>query len=423
MDKTTFITSKTTEPLVKRNSYLKQIRPFMGKDIVKVITGLRRCGKSAMLSLIIDELLASGIKAEDILSLNFEDLENAPLSQASSLDHFIRQKLQNKTRKTYLFFDEIQEVKQWEKCVNSLRVSCNVDIYLTGSNAKLLSGELATYLAGRYVEIRIYPFSFSEFRSLLQSEAMANNIRDDFKLYIKCGGMPFLKNLHFEEASSRQYLKDIYNSVVLKDILQRGNIREADLLERIMLYLIENIGQTFSANSLSRFLKNEKRKPAPETLLNYIKAAENALILQRVKRQDIEGKKILSINEKFYISDHGISQALCGSNGMDINLILENIVYMELLRRGFSLTVGRVQEKEIDFVAEKEGQLSYFQVAYLLASPETIEREFTPLKLVKDNYPKYVLSLDEFDFSRAGIIHKNLQDWLLEDDQYSAIKV
>jgi predicted AAA+ superfamily ATPase len=225
--------------------------------------------------------------------------------------------------------------------------------------------------------------------------------------------MPFLHNLQFEEAASKQYLKDLYNSVVLKDIIKRNSIREVDLLERIILYVLSNMGQPFSAASLSKYLKSENRTVSPETVLNYIKACENAFLFHRVRRQDLKGKKILTINEKYYVADHGLGTAVGGRNAIDINLILENVVYMELRRRGYSITVGKAGEKEIDFVGEKNGGRIYIQAAYLLASPETIAREFEPLLAIRDNFPKYVLSMDEFDFSREGIIHRNLRDWLL----------
>jgi predicted AAA+ superfamily ATPase len=385
----------------------------MGKDLVKVITGIRRCGKSSLLTLIQEELLGKGVKTEDIFYLNFEDLANQDLCTAASLHAWALKAIAGR-KKSYLFFDEIQEVAEWERCINSLRAAHPVDIYITGSNAALLSGELATYLAGRYKEVRVYPFSFAEFRELLHEEGMEEDIPADFQRYLDLGGMPFLHKLHFDAAASGEYLLDIFNSVVLKDIIQRENIRNTDLLERIIRYCMQNIGQPFSANSLSRFLKNEKRKPAPETLLGYLKMCENALLLYPARRQDLVGKNILTINEKYYVADHGLARAVLGTSGIDINLVLENIVYMELLRRGFRVTVGKTANGEVDFVAEKLGEKAYFQVAYLLASPETIDRETRSLLSVADNYPKYLLSLDDYDFSRDGIIHYHIRDWLLQ---------
>jgi predicted AAA+ superfamily ATPase len=285
-----------------------------------------------------------------------------------------------------------------------------------------LSGELATYLAGRYVEITIYPFSFAEFLELYRTVDSAISVPNAFNKYIALGGMPFLHNLQFEEVASNQYLMDLYNSVVLKDIVKRNSIREVDLLERIILYVMRNTGQPFSATSLSKYFKSENRIVSPETILNYLKACENAFLIYQARRQDLKGKKILRVSEKYYIADHGLGSAACGKSAIDITLILENMVYIELRRRHYTVTVGKSGDKEIDFVGEKHGEhlmqrsspRIYVQVAYLLASPETIDREFKPLLEIRDNYPKYVLSMDEFDFSREGIIHRNVREWVLE---------
>ena len=318
--------------------------------------------------------------------------------------------------KVYLFFDEIQEVKDWEKCINSFRVSLDCDIYITGSNAKLLSGELATYLGGRYVEFVIYPFSFGEFMELYRSIAPDASIQQCFQKYLLAGGMPYLANLRYADAPSKQYLHDLFNSVQLKDIVKRNKIRDVDLLERIIAYVIANVGTTFSATSLAKFLKNEQRTVAPETILNYIKYCCEAYLFYQVKREDLQGKQILASNEKYYIADHGIREAVFGGNMRDINLILENIVYLELLRRGYEVTVGRTGDKEIDFVCDKRGEKLYVQVTYLLASGETVNREFGAYDNIRDNFPKYVVSLDEFDMSRNGIKHRNIRDFLLDEE-------
>ena len=318
--------------------------------------------------------------------------------------------------KVYLFFDEIQEVKDWEKCINSFRVSLDCDIYITGSNAKLLSGELATYLGGRYVEFVIYPFSFGEFMELYRSIAPDASIQQCFQKYLLAGGMPYLANLRYADAPSKQYLHDLFNSVQLKDIVKRNKIRDVDLLERIIAYVIANVGTTFSATSLAKFLKNEQRTVAPETILNYIKYCCEAYLFYQVKREDLQGKQILASNEKYYIADHGIREAVFGGNMRDINLILENIVYLELLRRGYEVTVGRTGGKEIDFVCDKRGEKLYVQVIYLLASEETVNREFGAYDSIRDNFPKYVVSLDEFDMSRNGIKHRNIRDFLLAEE-------
>lgn len=398
--------------MIKRELYMKLIRPFINKDIIKILTGIRRCGKSVMLTLIQDELALQGVINEQFISINFEDIEYAPLCFYESLHKYISDKIKNIKGKTYLFFDEIQEVDGWEKCINSLRVKFDCDIYVTGSNAKLLSSEFATYLAGRYVEFVIYPFSFSEFSETYLTINPINSQIEIFKKYITFGGMPFLINLGFKEEPSMQYLQDVYNSVVLKDIVKRNNIRDVDLLERIIMYIIANIGKTFSATSISKYFKSESRIVAPETILNYIKACEDAYLFYRVKRQDLNGKKILTVNEKYYMADHGLREAIYGKNNRDIEIVLENIVYMELLRRGYKVTIGKAGNLEIDFIGEKQGEIIYVQVAYLLASETTIDREFSSLKNIKDNYPKYVVTMDEFDFGREGIKHMNIRDFI-----------
>lgn len=395
---------------------MNRIRPFIGKDLVKVLTGIRRSGKSVMLDLIQDELADQGVNRKQMISLNFENMSNVRLCTAEALHDEIMQRVSQIEGKAYLFFDEIQEVAAWEKCINSFRVEMDCDIYITGSNAKLLSGELATYLAGRYVEFVIYPFSFGEFMELYRTVFPAADTRECFSKYLTAGGMPYLSNLRYDEAASRQYLRDLFNSVELKDIVKRTGIRDVDMLERIITYITANIGTTFSSTAISKYLKSEGRSVSPETVLNYIKACTNAFLFYQVKRQDLQGKKILSVNEKYYVADHGVREAVFGGNMKDINLVLENIVYMELLRRGYKVTVGRIADKEIDFVCEDKGNKLYVQVAYLLASEDTIRREFGAFASVRDNFPKYVVTLDEFDMSRDGIKHRNIRDFLLQGE-------
>ena len=401
--------------MIKRELYMKRIRPFIGSDLIKVMTGIRRCGKSVMLELIKQELVESGVNPTQFISINFEDLSYSHLQTAHSLHDEITCRAKEIGGKVYLFFDEIQEVKDWEKCINSFRVSLDCDIYITGSNAKLLSGELATYLGGRYVEFVIYPFSFGEFIELYRPIYPNNSIQQCFQKYLITGGMPYLANIQYADEPSKQYLHDLFNSVQLKDIVKRNKIRDVDLLERIIAYVIANVGTTFSANSLAKFLKSEQRTVAPETILNYIKYCCDAYLFYQVKRFDLQGKQILSTNEKYYIADHGIREAVFGGNMRDINLILENIVYLELLRRGYKVTVGKTGEKEIDFVCDKHGEKLYVQVTYLLASEDTIKREFGAYDNIRDNFPKYVVSLDEFDMSRNGIKHQNIRDFLLAE--------
>lgn len=398
--------------MIKRELYMSQIRPFIGNELIKVLTGIRRSGKSVMLELIQEELAEAGVDSSQFISYNFEQMSNAHLCSAQALHSEILRRAAEVEGKVYLFLDEIQEVDAWEKCVNSLRLDIDCDIYITGSNAKLLSGELATYLGGRYVEFVIYPFSFSEFTELYTTLYPDATAAQCFQKYLLAGGMPYLANLGYEEDPSRKYLEDLFNSVVLKDIVKRNKVRDVDLLERIIAYVMANTGTTFSATSISKFFKNEQRTVATDTVLNYLKYCMDAYLFYQVSRLDIQGKQLLSTNEKYYIVDHGIREAVFGGNMKDINLVLENIVYMELLRRGYTVTVGRVGEREIDFVCQKQSDLLYVQVAYLLASEDTIAREFGAYDAVRDNYPKYVVSLDELDMSQNGIKHKNIREFL-----------
>ena len=402
--------------MLKRDEYIKKIVPFIDKDVIKVLTGIRRSGKSVMLKLLMEELKNRGINENQFIYINFENLKYRNLKNYERLYDFILNKVDDKYKSYYIFLDEIQEVEEWERCVNSLRVDedFNFDIYITGSNAKLLSGELSTYLAGRYIEFVVYPFSFKEFFEIMKEKNKEIDLKEAFQDYVKFGGMPFLHNLDYNYEASMQYLQDLYASIILKDITQRNNIRDTDLLERIINYVVMNIGNTFSATSISKFFKSENRKVATETILNYIKACEEAFLVYRVARNDLLGKKILNVNEKYYIADHGIREAIMENNQKNINQVLENIVYFEMLRRGYNVKIGKVDNLEVDFVCKKNDETIYIQVSYLLASEDTKEREFSVLENIKDNYPKYVLSMDEFDMSRNGIKHVNLIKFLVK---------
>ena len=401
--------------MIKRESYMRRIRPFINGELVKVMTGIRRSGKSVMLELVKQELLEMGVRAEQFISINFEDMRYLHLCTAQALHQEILTRAEGIEGKVYLFFDEIQEVKDWEKCVNSLRVALDCDIYITGSNAKLLSGELATYLGGRSVEFVIYPFSFAEFLELYRPTTPQATVQQCFQQYLLFGGMPYLSRLNYQEEPVRQYLSDLYDSVQLKDIVKRNKVRDVDLLERILAYVMANVGTTFSAGSLTKFFKSEQRSVSPETVLNYIRYCCDAYLFYQVKRQDLQGKQILATSEKYYIADHGIREAVFGGNMRDINLVLENIVFLELLRRGYTVTVGKAWELEVDFVCDRRGEKLYVQVTYLLASEETIAREFGVYDSIRDNFPKYVVSMDELDLSRSGITHRNIRDFLLAE--------
>ena len=396
--------------------YFDKIVPFIDKPVVKVITGIRRCGKSVMMEQIQNYLLKNGVNEKCILSLNFESFTDERVHSFESVSAAVKSLDENSGgKKLYLFFDEIQELDGWEKLINSYLIDFNCDIYITGSNAKLLSGELATYLAGRYIEIKMYPFSFAESFEALKMLNKTISQKDAFDIFVNTGGYPFLYNFDFNDTQKKQYLDDIFNSIILKDICNRYKIRDVALLKTLITFFIANIGNTFSSSSLIKYLKNEKRTLSTETVYNYLEYCKEACLLHLVSRQNLEGKEILSTQEKIYITDHGIRQSLFMKNQKDINQILENIVYVELLRRGYSVTVGKTKNQEIDFCVQNENGIEYYQVCYLLASDETVEREFGVYSSVKDNYPKYVLSLDDFDFSQNGIIHKNVIKWLLEE--------
>ena len=399
--------------MIKREIYMQRIRPFMNTDLIKVFTGIRRAGKSVMLELVKNELKESGISEENFLCINFEQFSNSQFLDVESLYKKITDFQKNTKGKIYLFFDEIQEVPGWEKCINSCRIDFDCDIYITGSNAKLLSGELATYLAGRYVEFVIYPFSFAEFFEMNRLKNPNVDKNSCFMQFLKSGGMPFLSNFPDDDSAKSQYLIDIYNSVVLKDVVKRNNIRDVDTLERIVAYAFSNIGHIFSATSLSKYFKSENRKISHDTILNYLKFCSDAFLFYKINRYDLEGKKIVTVNEKYYCADHGLREALFGKNIQNIDQVLENIVCLELLRRNYKVYVGKKGDLEIDFIAEKQGKKIYVQVAYLLANEETIRREFSVYNAVKDSYPKYVVSMDDLDFSQNGIIHKNIKDFLL----------
>ncbi|MDR1279665.1 MAG: ATP-binding protein [Opitutaceae bacterium] len=407
--------------MIKRESCLQKIRPFMGRDVIKILTGIRRCGKSVMLGLIQEELVATGETADSFVALDFTS-HNLPCAATTKAVHAFAKKKAAALRgssghdgKLRVFLDEIQELSGWEKLVNALLSDFDADIYLTGSNARLLSGELATYLGGRYVQIRMHPFSYAEFllaRSASDSRALFEN-------YLVFGGMPFLSVLPLAADDAKKYLSDIFDSIVLKDIVSRHAIRDVELLRRVILYFLANVGNTFSASSLVKFLKNEKRTISTETIYNYIEYCKAAHLLHLLPREDVRGKRILQFQEKIFLADTGLREALLGGNLADIGQILENVVLLELLRRDYQVTVGREERggggggREVDFVATRGGNRIYVQVCYLLADNATVEREFSVLETIPDAFPKYVVSMDEINRGRNGVLHFNIRDFLL----------
>lgn len=358
-----------------------------------------------------DEILKH-VPDEQKIYINFESLEFMSINEASFLASYISEKSKNLSGKLYYFFDEIQLVNNWEKVVNGLRVDQDCDIYITGSNSNLISGELATLLAGRYIEFEIQPFTFGEFLKIFSDSNLTKEAL--FDKFIKLGGMPILKYFKLEEDSSYKYLSDVYNTVLVKDVLNYNKIRDVDIFNRILSFAIENIGSTFSANSIKKYLKNESREVSVDTILNYLEYCNRAFILKKVQRFDTVGKKKLKVDEKYYLTDHGFRQARGYSNTKDIERTLENIVYIELISRGYRVEIGKVKDMEIDFIASKDNERLYYQVSYLMETEETRKREFGVYDFVRDNYPKFVLSMDKVDFSQNGIIHKNVIDFLLE---------
>jgi len=396
--------------MIIRERYLSVIRPFYNQDLIKVLIGIRRSGKSVILTQIMDELKDSGIKENHIIYINFEDYDYNEYTDPKKLNNFIKAKIID-DKKYYIFFDEIQNVESWEKVVNSLRSTKNTSIFITGSNSDLLSSDLATHIAGRYVSFKITPFTFSEVCELLNINDK-DLLEDAFKDYIKWGGMPqrFMQN---DDISKKTYLNDIYNSIVIKDIVERFSIKDIDLLTRLVTYILTTPAQTFSPESLKKYFESDSRGVSLETLYNYLDYITRANLISKSQRYDVRGKRILTGKYKYYLTDLGFTNILSEGKKEQIGFYLENIVYNELIARGYNVNIGTIKNGEVDFIATKPQEKIYIQVAYILTDESVIEREFGVYKKIEDNYPKYVISMDKFDFSMDGIIHKNIIEWLL----------
>lgn len=399
--------------MVLRPTYIDAIIPFIDKPQIKIITGIRRSGKSVVLRLLKEELLQRGVQEEQIITINFESFAFIELTKAQKLYEFVKEKITN-PQKYYLLLDEIQEVEDWEKAVNSFIVDFDVDVYLTGSNSHLLSSELATYLAGRYVEIPVFTLSYKEFLDFRHHYFKEENTANSFVQYLRFGGFPVIHTANYPDETAYKVVYDIYSSVILRDTVQRYKIRDIELLERVIKYAFDNIGNTFSGKNVADFFKNQQRKVDVNTVYNYLNALEGAFVLYRVPRYDIKGKEILKTQEKFYVSDVSIIYALMGYRDRMISGILENIVFLELKRRGYNVYIGKLDTTEIDFVAEKRNEKIYVQVAYKLENEQTVNREFANLLAIKDQYPKYVVTMDEFwKDNIEGIKHLHITDFLL----------
>jgi len=404
--------------MIIRPAYLEKLRPFIDKPLVKVLTGMRRSGKSTVLEMIHEDLLACGVSKERVIEINFESMSHAGLDSAQNLYTYVKERVQPGIR-TYLLLDEIQEVENWEKAVNSFLVDFDCDIYLTGSNSRLLSGELATYLAGRYVEFPVFTLSFSEMLEFDAGRAVDTQIdrAEAFLRYLRLGGFPVLHIAEYAQADAYRIINDIYASAILRDVIQRHKIRNIALLEKILHYVMDNTGNLFSAKKVSDYFKSQLRKVDIETVYGYLAALEQAFIIHKVPRYDIKGKEVLTINEKYYLGDPGIKYALLGYRDRDIGGMLENMVYLELKRRAYKVYVGVAGDREIDFIAIRQDEKIYIQVAWKLSEQATIDREFGAFDQVKDHYPKYVVSMEPFWHDIInGVRHVSIPDFLLMEN-------
>ncbi len=395
----------------ERNLYMDQIRPFIDKPVVKIISGLRRVGKSYFMRLIIDDLKRRNIEAKQIIYIDMESMDFDFITNYHQLYDFIKSSSgHTQDKKIYLFIDEVQEIEGWEKCISSCLGTNNYDIYLTGSNAGMLSSELASLLSGRYVEFPIYSLGFSEFLDFMgKKETDAWN---HFHTYLQYGGFPALSHFDLDKEIVYQYISSLYNTILLKDVVKRFHVRNINLLENITKYTFDNIGNIFSAKKISDYLKSQRLAIGVETVQNYLAYLCSTFALHKVQRYDIKGKRLLELHEKYYLGDIGLRHALLGYREADIAGMLENLVFLELKRRGYDIFIGKHGTKEIDFIAIKADAKIYIQVSYLLASQQTIEREFSPLLAIKDNYPKFVLSMDTiFGADYNGIKRLNLVDF------------
>lgn len=399
--------------MIKRELYLKKLRDSYDSELIKVIMGIRRCGKSVLLHQIMEELKQKGIKADHIIYINFEDYDFIDYTEAKEFNKYIKEKIKDNS-KYYLFFDEIQNVKDFERVINSFRATMNVSIFITGSNSKLLSGELATFLTGRFISIKMMPFTYSEFLELKKSknEEITEKALEE---YIEWGGMPLIYNTN-SEIERKMYLRDLYNAIILKDIVERNSIKDINLLNRIIQFMMENVGGILSSNSVAGYLKNEKINTSVDTVMNYIEYITASSIFNKVNRYDIRGKSVMATLEKYYLTDLGLLSLKSSPIEKKIGGRLENIVYNELIARGYDVYIGKTERGEVDFVIDKFGEREYIQVADYLSSDEVIKREFGTFDYVKDNYPKYVITMDKIDYSQNGIINLNLEKFLLNNN-------
>lgn len=395
--------------MIQRNDYMEKLKLWKDKQVIKVITGIRRCGKSTLLKQFKEYLLGQGIKEEQCIFLLLDDLQNENLREYHCLYEYITERL-TEGQKYYIFLDEIQLVPEFQKAVDSLYLKENVDIYLTGSNAYMLSGELATLLSGRYVEIGMLPFSFREYM-----EATGLEKKQAFQNYFLQGGFPYASQIREEEAY-QEYIAGIFHTVLLKDIVDRKKINDIKLLESILRFLADNAGNVVSSKKIADTLTSMGRKTTSVTVENYLRALQEAFVLYEAERYDVKGKQFLQSLSKYYLVDMSFRTHLLGTKTRDFGHVLENMVYLELIRRGYRVSVGKVDLEEVDFVAWKGDNKIYYQVAATILDPATFEREIRPLKKITDNYPKYILSMDEIPLGEDGINQENIIDFLMEGE-------
>ena len=398
---------------IERSEYLEWLKNWKEKQIIKVVSGVRRCGKSTLFEIYKDWLISDGVEKNQIISINFEDIEYENLTDYRQLYEYIKRVLiYNKMN--YIFLDEVQHIKNFEKAVDSLFLKDNCDVYITGSNAYFMSGELATVLSGRYVELKMLPLSFKEFCIGIDDTTLTN--AQKFKRYVECGSFPYIAKFKIPPKEARDYLHDIYNSVLLKDIVARLKISDITALENVAKFLLHNIGNTVSATKIANTLKSDGKSTDQKTVDKYIRGLCESLIIYEARRYNLKGKMFLKTNCKYYSVDAGLRNCLVKGSESDIGHILENIVFLELKRRGYDVYIGQIDDMEIDFVAVNGNDISYYQVSATTLAEDTLKRELKPFKRVGDNYPKYLLTLDEIfgDADYNGIKKKNVIEWLLD---------
>ena len=402
--------------MIERPLYLNKIMPFVDTPFVKILTGVRRCGKSTILKMIQKKLKEEhNITDEQILSYRFDSMEYEDMT-SKELYQELKTKILN-TKKTYLFLDEIQEINGWEKVVNTLASDYDVDIYITGSNSRMMSSEISTYLTGRYVTFHIYTLSFDEYLMFKKSYSTIYDIKQEFNQYVRLGGFPATHLQEYSQDEVYTIVRDIYNSTIFSDIVRRNQVKKIDQLERVVKYTFNNVGNTFSAKSISNYLKSEQRKIDNETVYRYLEKLQKAYILHRCSRYDLQGKSILKTQEKFYLADISLRYAVLGYTIDSVASSLENIVYLELKRRGYDVCIGKYKDKEIDFVATKQNEKIYVQVTQEIKSEKTQKREYEQLLEIKDNYPKYVVLTDDFAGGNyQGIKTMHITDFLLSKE-------